>query len=536
MIDVRAHGPGFQILWVDEDLSLLQRVRALLAGVVPLNTANHADEALQLVSSDPPALIYAAAALRTRGGVPLVRALRASPNLSDSMIVALCPRSQEAAYPDELFAFVDDLLLTPFSERELTLRLNAHALLWRARKESRAQDTFLSSIGHELRTPITAIQLWASSLRSRVVNERELQHAMGAIASSAQSQSRRIDDLLDLARLSAGTLVLNRRSVPMSPLLETVRDELEPLAAARHIALRLGSTEPLGNVELDPRRLQQVLANLLSNAIRFTAEGGAVTLRARRQEDWIDIEVSDTGKGIAPEAMQRLFERRPQHSAAEPQRQTGLGIGLALSRQLVELHGGSLTASSEGPGRGATFRLRLPCARAERVSVRPTGPQVQTRGSALRGRTVLLVEDHEETRDAMQFILERAGSRVLAAEDGARALALLGLDEARASDFDPTAVDVIVCDLGLPEMSGYEFLARAQQAYQRRQLAPPPSCAVSAHAREADRQRAMKAGFDLHLTKPITADGLLEVVDDLCQVAAQPRATLSTHLNPPTAP
>jgi signal transduction histidine kinase/FixJ family two-component response regulator len=537
MIDVRAHGTGFQILWVDEDLSLLQRVRGLLAGLLPVQVTSNAETALELASSHPPALICVAAALRTQAGLPLVRALRALPNLGDSTILVSCPRGQEAAYSDEFFELVDDLLLIPFSSRELRLRLKAHVQLWRARQESRARDAFLSSLGHELRTPITAIQLWAGSLRSGALNEGELQHAVDAITSSAHSQSRRIDDLLDLSRLTVGTLVLNRSSVALSPLLENTRNELAPLATAKHIALQLELPQPLGNAEVDARRIRQVLSNLLSNAIKFTPAGGTVSVRAKRSGESIEIEVSDTGEGISPEAMHRLFERLSRGSAGESQRQTGLGIGLALSRQLIELHGGSLEGSSAGPGRGASFRVRLPCAHAQHASPTDVRPDTQKRQRALRGRTVLLVEDHQETRDAMQIILEHAGCHVLAAEDGSRALALLGIEGERLLDSRRESVDVIVCDLTLPGISGYELISRAVQVYQLRQLSPPPSCALSAHAREADRQRALSAGFDLHLTKPITADALVEVVDDLCQVAAaQAHPQPPTYLNPPTVP
>ena len=398
MMDLGAHSSGFRIVWADEHADVCSSVAAMLAGSFELHVASDADSVLQLVRHDPPALVCVSASLRTADGVPLLRALRALPNLERTTLMLSCPRGQEASLAQDLLACADDLVLMPLSERELSVRVQGHLRSWCARSQG-ADIAFLSSLGHELRTPLTAILLWSSSLRTGG-NEADLERALGCIASSAQEQSRRIDDLLDLARLAAGKLVLNRGSTCMSSLLRRAWDELWPLAAAKHIVLAVELVEPIGTAEVDSGRMRQVLSNLLSNAIKFTHPGGTVRLRARRQQDALEIEVSDTGEGIAPEFMCRLFQRFQRGGAADEGRHPGLGIGLALSRQLVQLHGGSIEAHSAGVGQGATFLIRLPVPRAQEAQRVAQAAQPAGRPT-LRGRTILLVEDHDETREAM---------------------------------------------------------------------------------------------------------------------------------------
>jgi CheY-like chemotaxis protein len=260
-----------------------------------------------------------------------------------------------------------------------------------------------------------------------------------------------------------------------------------------------------------------VLLNLLWNAIKFTPQGGKVTLRLRKSEGWLEAEVEDTGEGIDPGFMPHIFERFRQADMGESRAHTGLGIGLALSRQLVELHGGTLTAHSDGPGKGATFRLRLPWIDARARSAPepdPSGESTAPSSEArLRGVTVLLVEDDENTREALQWTLTRAGTTVVQADSGLKALSLLEAVE-HGHETGPVP-DVIVSDLGLPGMSGYELIQRIAQRRKRRGQLPITACAVSAHAKSADRRRAINAGFDLYLVKPVTPEKLIEAVEDL---------------------
>ncbi|HEX6156165.1 MAG TPA: histidine kinase dimerization/phospho-acceptor domain-containing protein, partial [Burkholderiales bacterium] len=294
-------------MWADEHAERALSVRALLPESLELALVGDAETALALARKETPAVACVAASLFTQDGVPLLRALRGLPNLHATALVLTCPRGEESSLSEELLACADDLLLTPLSAAELTARLRTHVR--RARGEDAADLAFLSGIGHELRTPLTAILLWATSLRRGAKSGPELERALRCIAASAQGQSRKIDDLLDLSRLAEGRLKLDRRNTDISGLLRSAWDEIWPLAAAKHVALELDLAEPLGEADVDAGRIHQVLANLLSNAVKFTNAGGTVRLRARGHQQAIELEVSDTGEGIASELLPRLFER-----------------------------------------------------------------------------------------------------------------------------------------------------------------------------------------------------------------------------------
>jgi signal transduction histidine kinase len=541
-----------RILWTDESADVRQCVQSILGTQFDVQTVDDPELALELAAAAPPDLLCAPAVTRRKSGVELARALRALPGLSQTIVILSCPRVQALECPEELLQHADDLLPMPFSAHELSARIRMYARLLRARNEAlerarsselrvhewearfqsvaSANDALFASLGHELRTPLTAILLWAGSLCGRQVSEAELGHAVSAIVASAQTQLQRFDVLLDMSRFAAGKLVLNRRTVSLDTLVRGVHDQMRAMAASKAVVLELGLREVLGSADVDPKRLQQVLLHLLANAIKFTQGGGRVTLRACRDDDRLELEVSDTGEGIAPEVLPLLFERFPRSQNGEARSHAALGRGLALSRHLVELHGGTLEAHSAGLGQGTSFRLRLPQRRAERPSGTQAGPvPAALAARALRGRSVLLVEDAEGTREAMQLVLERTGMRVLVAGSGPEALALLGAGAEAAPQpcerSSPADVDVILCDLELPGMNGYDFIAHVAQAYQRRNRRPPAACAVSGHVRALDRQLAIAAGFDLHLSKPFTMERLIEAVDDLCQVAAAETAS-----------
>lgn len=389
----------------------------------------------------------------------------------------------------------------------------AHA---EAERANRAKDEFLATLSHELRTPLAAILLWSGLLRSGAVPIHELGRAIDAIVQSAESQSRLIEDLLDLSRLTSGKLHLAPSNVDVGRVGHAAIDIVRPVARAKRVTLEVDVPGDLGIAVLDAARLRQILWNLLSNATKFTPEGGTVTLRLRRQGAFLETEVHDTGEGIAPEFMPHIFERFRQADMAETRQHVGLGIGLALSRQLVELHGGTIHAHSEGPGRGATFRVRVPWvepgAHAQTDSGAAAAP-VASAISKLRGLTVLLVEDDPNTLAAMACTLERAGARVVAVRCAAEALTALDA----AGDHDGPAI--IVSDLGLPGISGYELIERIAQRCRARGQKPPLACAVSAHARDIDRERAFKAGFDVYLAKPVMPERLVGAVEELRAMA-----------------
>ena len=428
----------------------------------------------------------------------------------------------------ELVGLVWDI--TDRKHAEVALReseARARLLLAGAREAGRAaeaanqaKDEFLATLSHELRTPVAAILLWAGVVRSGAVAPSELGRALEAIVLSAESQSRLIEDLLDLSRLRSGKLSLAPAPIDVASLIDGAIDVVRPAAAAKNLELSVAVPRELGGAQFDPARLKQVLWNLLSNAVKFTLPGGHVSVRARRANDWLELEVEDDGEGIPPEFMPHVFERFRQADMGETRAHGGLGIGLALSRQLIELQGGRIEAHSQGAGRGACFRVCLPWVECEPESVRtPAVPSLAEAGNPLAGVGVLLVEDDERTREAMALTLERAGAAVFPIASGEEALARLVERGPYESREPRQGADVIVCDLGLPGMSGYELIGRIVDVCRQHGQNVPPACAVSAYARDVDRARAIEAGFDLYVTKPISPERLIEVVEDLRDIA-----------------
>jgi signal transduction histidine kinase/CheY-like chemotaxis protein len=398
-------------------------------------------------------------------------------------------RTWDAAERARAEAATRDLLLATTAARDA------------AKLAIKAKDEFLATLSHELRTPIAAILLWGNALHSGAMRPDDLARALDAILQSAESQSLLIDDLIDLSRLTSGKLRLAPKYVDLENVARAAVKMIEPAAQAKRIALEVDVAAELGAAFLDGARLQRVVWNLLSNAIKFTPRGGNVSLRAHRVGNQLEIEVIDDGEGIAPDYMPRVFDRFSQGDSGQNRRYSGLGIGLALSRQIVALLGGTLHVHSDGPGRGACFRLRIPC--IERGESATSAGQFP-----LHGMTVLLVGN-----DAMQRTLERAGASVVMVDSGTRALAIIDAEDGEST---PHAV---ISELELPDMDGYELIEHVLRRCRAQSRVPLPACAVSTQARGADRQRAIDAGFDLYLSKPVASERLIEAVQDLRDIA-----------------
>ena len=376
----------------------------------------------------------------------------------------------------------------------------ARAAQQQAERANRAKDEFLTVLSHELRTPLAPILLWGRSLRAGQVPPEEMPRAFESIVASAESQSRLIEDLLDLSRITSGRFALVPQRTDIAAVSHAAVEIVRPAAKDKGHRIET-AIEDAGRAWLDPRRFQQILWNLLSNAVKFTPGGGRISLAVRRDGRQLVAEVTDDGEGMTEEFRAQVFNPFRQANMGDDRVHGGLGIGLAVCRELVALQGGTIEAHSEGPGRGSTFRVRLPFTPA---APGPPLPQ-RTDAAALPGLRVLLVEDDTHTRDALAWTLQRAGAQVRAvatADDAVRAFA-----ERRP--------DVMVCDVGLPGMDGYSLVRRVHE-----QFSPPiPACAVSAHARDIDRQRAIDAGFDLHVAKPVTAEQLVAAVHELAILA-----------------
>ncbi|HEX8456005.1 MAG TPA: ATP-binding protein [Pyrinomonadaceae bacterium] len=387
-------------------------------------------------------------------------------------------------------------------------------LLAEAEEANRTKDEFLATMSHELRTPMTAILGWAQLLRSHTLSEADFERALETVERNAQAQNKLIDDLLDISRIITGKLRMDLRPVDLAAVVGATVDALRPTAEAKAIRLQSLLDAQVGPVSGDPDRLQQVVWNLLSNAVKFTPKGGRVEVRLERAASHVEINVSDSGRGISPEFLPHVFDRFRQADGTSTRKHGGLGLGLSIVRQLVELHGGTVRVESAGEGQGATFVVQLPLMVERRPpedthAARPRHPTAADSRSfdcppALKGLRVLVVDDEPDTLRLLRTVLERCGSEVETAGSVAEALAA----------FEGWKPDLLISDIGMPEADGYELIAelRAAEAGQDKHV---PAIALTAYARVEDRIRALNAGFQVHLSKPIEPVELLAVVASL---------------------
>ena len=371
---------------------------------------------------------------------------------------------------------------------------------------NRAKDDFLATLSHELRTPLNAILGWATMLRSGRLSEQQRSRALDVIARSARTQADLIEDLLDVSRIVSGKMSVDMRQVhlagPIGAAVETVR----PAAEAKGIKLetRLDTDPPVLG---DPDRLQQVAWNLLSNAIKFTPAGGCVTATLGRVGSDAVLRVEDTGIGIDAAFLPHVFERFRQHDSSTTRTHGGMGLGLAIVRHLVEAHGGTVRADSEGPGHGSTFVVTLPLQEAETASAGRRGEPHERRRAFSRdlaGLRALVVDDDADARDLIAEVLSASGAEVETASSAAEAILVLG----------GRKIDVLLADIGMPGTDGYGLLQDVRR-HESEAVREVPAIAVTAYAREQDRLSAIAAGFQAHLPKPIDVDTLRMTVKRL---------------------
>jgi signal transduction histidine kinase len=361
---------------------------------------------------------------------------------------------------------------------------------------NRLKDQFLAAVSHELRAPLTTMLLWEKVLSDGTADPTLRARALEAIHESALVQSHLVGDLLDVSRAISGKLFVDLRPVDIEAIVTAALAAIAIQARDRNIEVERRGTSVLGDVLGDAGRLRQVLDNLLSNAVKFTEPGGSITVAIERKARELAIEITDTGRGIPAEFLSRLFEPFSQTDDTLTRHAGGLGLGLTIAKQLVELHHGTLTAASPGLGRGATFTLSLPLA-TRRI---PTPPIGLPRPPALDGVGVLVVDDDPRVRDALALLLQRAGAAVESAESA----------ESARTHIAASAPDVILCDIAMPGEDGYHFVEQL-----RRAKVAIPAIALTAHATETDSRRAKAAGFDVHLAKPIDFERLVATIDRL---------------------
>ncbi len=380
-----------------------------------------------------------------------------------------------------------------------------------AERAARVKDEFLAVLSHELRTPLSAILGWASLLRKGTLDADATTRALEVIERNTRAEAQLVEDLLDVSRIAAGKVRLDACRVDPAEIVEVAVDSVRPAADGKRIALSVAAERGAGPVLADVGRLQQVVWNLLTNAIKFTPKGGRVGVALRSEDGHVEIAVSDDGQGIAGEFLPYVFERFRQADSSTTRRHGGLGLGLALVRHLVELHGGAVRVESEGEGRGATFTVSLPVA-----ACRSAGCAVALDPCAsIEGVRVLVVDDEPDTRELVRRLLADCHAEVVAVESAREAL-----DEVQR--FRP---DVLLSDIGMPQQDGYQ-LVRAIRALDEGRGGRTPAAALTAFARPEDRRLALHAGFQMHLAKPIDANELLTAVASLAGrvQAVDPRA------------
>ncbi|HEY3119653.1 MAG TPA: response regulator, partial [Vicinamibacteria bacterium] len=376
-----------------------------------------------------------------------------------------------------------------------------------AEAANRAKDEFLATLSHELRTPLSPILGWTVMLRSGSLDPATAARALEVIERNVRAQTQLIEDLLDVSRIITGKMRIEARQIDIAAVVEAGMDAVRPSAEAKRIRLELSRDPAVGAMIGDPDRLQQVVWNLLANAVKFTPPDGQVTIDLKGAGPEVEIRVKDTGKGVSPEFLPYVFDRFRQADSSSTRTHGGLGLGLAIVRHLVELHGGSVHAESAGPDQGATFMVRLP--------TRPPDPRAHAEaplaaaaaaaaGVRLDGLKILVVDDEADMREFLSLALQRAGAEVAACGSTREALTLL----------DQALPDVLVSDIGMPDENGFGLI-RKLRAREPERGGRVPAAALTAYASGEDGARALASGFQLHVSKPVQPEELVSAVATL---------------------
>jgi signal transduction histidine kinase/CheY-like chemotaxis protein len=406
------------------------------------------------------------------------------------------------------------------SQIEARSRLLASEKLARSEAEraNRLKDDFLATISHELRNPLNAIMGWAHMMRSGKLTEANAERAVDTIYRNAKSQAQLVADLLDVSRIISGKLLLDVRTIDLISIVNAAIDSTRPAAEAKGIRLQTVLDPDAGPISGDADRMQQIVWNLLTNAVKFTPKGGRIQLRVQRIDSHVEIIVSDSGVGISKEFLPYVFDRFRQADASTTRIHGGLGLGLSIVHQLVDLHGGSVTVHSEGEGKGATFTISLPFVGVISATkeVEPALPAQHDAITpfeglpSLAGLKVLVVDDEADTRELIREVLKECGSEVVTSRSAAEALEAI----------EQHKPDILISDLGMPDEDGYSLISkiRALPAEQGGQI---PAAALTAYARAEDRMRVLRSGFQFHLPKPVDAAELVTVIASLAGRAYQ---------------
>ena len=534
-----------RILIVDDDPSLLkalpEAVRLRLKNVA-VDTCDSAAEALGKIGSTDYDAIVADIKMPGMDGLALLAEIRTlrpdTPTVlitghghDDLAVLALRGGAYDFVQKPIDRDYIVGSLTRAIEERERRRRveeqqvfLGQHAELLEKiveertrelREANRLKDQFMAMLSHELRSPLGAIRMWASLLRSGKLDAERTARAIEAIERSAITQGQLVEDLLDVSRITAGKLVLDARPIDLAAVAEAAVDAVRTDAEAKQVRLEQVFELGEGRIQGDPARLQQVVWNLLANAVKFSPRGGRVLLRLARADGQAIISVRDEGEGIAAEFLPHIFEPFRQADGTSTRAYGGLGLGLAIVHDVVELHRGTIEVESKGKGQGATFTVRLPLVGARSEAARGVARQPALSGEefrpspSLQGVRVLVVDDDAGARESVTAVLEQSGASVRAVESAAEAVETL--------EREPP--DVLLSDIAMPGLDGYALLGQARARLQGAQL---PAAALTAYAGATDRTRALAAGFQAHLAKPVDPAELVAVVAQLAYATREP--------------
>jgi len=372
-------------------------------------------------------------------------------------------------------------------------------------RENVRKDEFLGMVSHELRTPLNAVVGWTRLMQENILSEEERAQAVDSIMRNAEAQARLIEDVLDITRIVNHKLSLDRQLLNLTEIVREAVDAILPSANAREITLTSSTEANDFLIHADPTRLQQVLLNVLTNAVKFTPPGGRIDVRIAQRLSRAAIIVADTGQGISPELLPHIFERFRQGDSSSRRHHGGLGLGLAIAHQLATMHGGELEVESAGEGKGSRFTVLLPIVAMGTLHlpqvVSPTAEEIAFPSESLRGLHVMVLDDEASVRDLLALTLAKCGASVTLASSVEDALSLL-------PNLSP---DVIVSDIAMPGADGYDFIQKLR-ALVRPRGANLPVIALTAYASVHDRERALRAGFDRHLTKPVDPVELVRTI------------------------
>lgn len=387
-------------------------------------------------------------------------------------------------------------------------------LYQQAKEASRLKDEFLATISHELRTPLNVIIGWIKILRTNRNDESLFTKAVGTIERNARVQVQLIEDILDVSRIITGKMQLKIRPVKIVSIIESTVDSIRPMAENKGISLQTFCGSNIDVVSGDSQRIQQITWNVLSNALKFTPQGGRVEVRLKRVDSQVEIAVSDTGEGISDEFLPYVFERFLQADASKSRRHGGLGLGLAIVRHLTELHGGTVDVESEGKGKGTKFLIKLPVIvpngiQHNKDKKKPSHPDASKRATEadrllLKDLHLLVVDDEADSRELLKIILEKHKAKIETASSAAEAF----------EKFTKNNFDVLISDIAMPEEDGFSLIEKIR-ALPLKTHRNVPAIAITAYARKKDRLQALSVGFDAYIAKPFDPDELIKVITEI---------------------